>query len=91
MDTITQTTIDEQKANFKKLLDNILSNPYGTSIEIDDNGLISKAKINTTEIIDKSQMSLIIEVADAYNLDFQQSRSGAGIKIQFKLITPEDD
>ncbi|HIB37596.1 hypothetical protein [Mesonia sp.] len=87
MEAITHATIEEQKQQFQNRLDSIFSMPYGIRANVDDNGLINKARINTTEIIDKKMTMLIIELSDEYNLDFQQSRSGAGIKIQFNLIT----
>jgi len=89
MEAITQATIEEQKQQFQNQLDQIFSMPYGIKSSIDDNGLINKAKVNTTEQIDRKQIVLIEELAEDYKLNFQISRSGAGIKFQFNLIEDE--
>ena len=79
-------THDEQVKEFNRFLDKVLSEPYTSKVETSDDGLIDYARVNTRETIDKTQMSLITEVADSYRHDFQIERSGAGIKITFTLI-----
>lgn len=86
---MTATAIDtpeEQKKEFNRFFDKVLNKRYTSKIETNDDVLIESAQINTDEILDKTQMALIMEVADAYRHDFQIKRSGTGIRIIFTLI-----
>lgn len=72
------------KRTFNTQLDEIFSEPYNFhQIEIEEEQ-IKKAQVNTNEKLDKAQMGLIVILSEEYGIDFQISRSGAGIKIEFK-------
>ncbi|WP_281683389.1 hypothetical protein [Zunongwangia profunda] len=73
-----------QKVRFRKALNEVFSEAFQLSkIEFEEEKLIH-AKINTNEVLDKIQMDALSFHADSWELTYQISRSGAGIKIEFK-------
>ena len=84
METIT-AEMELQKRRFKEVLDEIFSEPYTSKIALDDDGNVAEARINTKEILDDVQLTAIGYKAEEWSLKAQLSRSGAGIKVEFKL------
>ena len=79
-------TQELQKLRFREALSEVLSEKFNLSkVEFEEDKLI-QAKVNTNEILDKVQIDAISFHADSWELSFQISRSGAGIKIEFKEI-----
>lgn len=74
-----------QTARFSDSLKEIFSDDYRLSKVLFDGDKLTSAKVNTNEILDKIQMDAISFLADSWDLTFQISRSGAGMKIEFKL------
>ncbi len=89
MSTITQIEVQEIQNRFKSHLDDFLNQTYRCKVQLDDNGLVYKAKLNTHEALTRKQLDLLGEVADAYNLDYEISRSGLGLRIAFTLKIQE--
>lgn len=87
METPTQHEIDENIRNFQRDLDKILSEPYTLNIEHLEEGLPYKANVYTRETIDTTQIDLLEDHADNWNLKLTFSATDTGrLSINFKLI-----
>ncbi|MAO42132.1 MAG: hypothetical protein CMF32_01630 [Leeuwenhoekiella sp.] len=78
METPTQHEIDENIRNFERGLTAILSEPYTLNIEHNDEGLPDKASIYTRETIDTTQIDLLEDHADNWNLKLTFSATDTG-------------
>lgn len=61
------------------------SEKHSSKIELNDQGLVSFVKVNTQETLTDQQLDDLMDLSVEYNLRMQIGRSGAGIKIEFKL------
>lgn len=82
---MTEHDVQMLKDVFAHKLDKIFAEHSKPRIEVNDQGLIAAVRVNTCETVDHKQYQEIAILAHDYNLSYQTSRSGYGVKYEFKL------
>jgi predicted DNA-binding protein (MmcQ/YjbR family) len=83
MSELEQTPTKQEELN--EAFETIFSGNYSSKQQWNDDTFES-AQVNTNEILDMVQLSLILDLAEHLKSRVQMSRSGAGLKVEFKFI-----
>ena len=74
-----------EKERFQETLSRVFNQAFRLSNIEFEKLKLKHAKVNTNEVLNKTQMDAISFRANSWGLTYQISRSGSGIKIEFKI------
>ena len=76
-----------QERRFKEQIEEILGKDCTIQSNIDQEGTLHSAKVNTTQTLDIPKLNAIYGTADAWCCEFEIAPEAPGLRIKFEINT----